>query len=141
MAVPQRGAELDHSLARCLAQECWRWVAPLLVLIKARGLVLLERIEYNITVSQLAYGDMGVVQGMHVIYTRHAEQRMIHRKVSPEQVVETIESPDEILPGDNGEEIAIRRYGARELRVVYEEIEADTVVVYTVMKPRVRDWR
>lgn len=78
---------------------------------------------------------------MHIIYTRHAEQRMIQRKVSREQVVETIESPDEILPGDNGEEIAVRRYGAREVCVVYEEVEADTVVVYTVMKSRVRDWR
>ena len=78
---------------------------------------------------------------MHIIYTRHARQRMIQRKVSPEQVVEAIESPDEILPCDNEEEIAVRRYGAREVRVVYEEIEADTIVVFTVMKSRVRDWR
>jgi hypothetical protein len=78
---------------------------------------------------------------MHIIYTRHARQRMIQRKVSPGQVVEAIESPDEILPGDNGEEIAIRRYGTREVRVVYEEIGVDTVVVYTVMKSRVSEWR
>ena len=74
-------------------------------------------------------------------YTPHAKQRMMQRKVSPEQVVEAIESPDEILPGDNGEEIAVRRYGIREVRVVYEEVDVDTVVVYTVMKSRVRDWR
>jgi hypothetical protein len=78
---------------------------------------------------------------MHIIYTRHAKQRMIQRKVSSEQVIEVIESPDEILPGDNGEEIAIRRYGTREVRVVYEEIGVDTVVVYTVMKSRVSEWR
>ena len=78
---------------------------------------------------------------MHIIYTRHARQRMIQRKVSPEQVVEAIELPDAILPGDNGEEIAVRRYGIREVRVVYEEVDVDTVVVYTVMKSRVRDWR
>jgi hypothetical protein len=78
---------------------------------------------------------------MHIVYTRHARQRMIQRKVGPEQVVEAIESPDEILPGDNGEEIAVRRYGIREVRVVYEEIGVDTVVVYTVMKSRVSEWR
>jgi hypothetical protein len=63
---------------------------------------------------------------------------MAQRKIRQEQVVETIETPDEILPGDNGEEIAIRGYGNREIRVVYEEMDDDTVVVYTVMRPRVR---
>lgn len=75
---------------------------------------------------------------MHIIYTRHARQRMKQRKVDPEQVEETLEMPDEIMPGDNGEEIAIKRYGSREVRVVYEETSTDTVVIYTVMKPRVR---
>ena len=46
---------------------------------------------------------------MRIVYTHHARQRMAQRKISPEQVVETIELPDEILPGDNGEEIAIKR--------------------------------
>jgi len=78
---------------------------------------------------------------MRVIYTRHAKQRMEQRKVEPEQVEETLEMPDEIVPGDNGEEIAIKRYGNREVRVVYEETGADTVVIYTVMKPRVRKKR
>jgi len=74
---------------------------------------------------------------MRIIYTRHAEQRMKQRKVSPEQVAETLEAPDDVLPGDNGEEIAIRRYGVREVHIVYEEVDVDTVAVYTVMKPRV----
>lgn len=56
----------------------------------------------------------------------------------PEQVVETIESPDQILPGDNGEEIAIKKYGDREIRVVYEETDVDRIVIYTVMKSRIR---
>ena len=63
---------------------------------------------------------------------------MAERKISPEQVVETIEFPDEILPGDNGEEMAIKRCGNREVRVVYEETDVDRIVVYTVMRPRIR---
>ena len=70
---------------------------------------------------------------MRIIYTRHARQRTRQRKISQEQVEETLEVPDDILPGDNGEEIAIKRYENREMRVVYE----DTVVIYTVIKPRI----
>jgi hypothetical protein len=75
---------------------------------------------------------------MRIIYTRHARQRMKQRKIKPEQVEETLEIPDELLPGDNGQEIAIKQYGNREVRVVYEETDVDSVVVYTVMKPRIR---
>ena len=62
---------------------------------------------------------------------------MSQRNVSEMQVVETLETPDEIQPGDVGEEIAIKGYGNRELRVVYEEIVADTFVIYTVIKPKI----
>ncbi len=75
---------------------------------------------------------------MQIIYTRHARQRMKQRKIDPEQVEKTLELPDEIIPGDNGEEIAIKQYGNREVRVVYEQTGSNTVVIYTVMKPRVR---
>ncbi|MCX7853284.1 MAG: DUF4258 domain-containing protein [Caldilineales bacterium] len=78
---------------------------------------------------------------MRVTYTHHARQRMIQRKVSAEQVIETLESPDELIPGEAGEEIAIKRFGAREVRVVYKETETDSFVIYTVMKPRVRNGR
>lgn len=55
---------------------------------------------------------------MKIIYTRHARQRMKQRKVTETQVEETLSNPDEIEAGDNGGDMAIRRYGGRELRVV-----------------------
>lgn len=76
---------------------------------------------------------------MRIVYTRHARQRMKQRKVTESQVEETLTMPDEIEPGDNGGDIAIRRYGAREVRIVYDEPEEGTYVVYTVIKPRIRD--
>lgn len=76
---------------------------------------------------------------MQIIYTHHARQRMIQRKVSAEQVIETLESPDELMSGEEDEAIAVKRYGAREVRVVYRETETGSFVIYTVMKPRVRD--
>ena len=73
---------------------------------------------------------------MRIIYTRHARQRMRQRGVTELQVEETLAEPDEIEPGDNGGDIAIRRYDGREVRVVFGKPEEDTYLVYTVIKPR-----
>ncbi|VAW29808.1 hypothetical protein MNBD_CHLOROFLEXI01-4137 [hydrothermal vent metagenome] len=75
---------------------------------------------------------------MQIIYTRHARQRMKKRKVTTKQVEETLTYPDKVEPGDNGGDIAIRRYGGREVRVIYGEPEENNYVVYTVIKPRIR---
>lgn len=63
---------------------------------------------------------------------------MIQRKISSTEVQETAEFPDEILSGDNGEEIAVKNYDNREIRIVYDRIETDTYLIITVMKPKVR---
>ena len=76
---------------------------------------------------------------MGITYTHHAQQRMIQRKVGADQVIETLESPDQLIPGESGEVIAVKRFGAREVRVVYTETDADGFLIYTVLKPRVHD--
>jgi len=57
---------------------------------------------------------------MRITYTHHARQRMIQRNVSAEQVVETLDAPDELIADADGEQIAIKRFGrprsARRLR-------------------------
>ena len=78
---------------------------------------------------------------MDIVYTRHAEQRMRQRKVRHEEVVETLEEPDEIQPGDNGGDMAIKRFGTREVRVVYMKTAPDTDLIYTEMKPRIQHRR
>lgn len=76
---------------------------------------------------------------MRIVYTDHARLRMAMRGVTEAEVRETVESPDAVLPGEAGvEEIAVRHCGNRDVRVVYEEVEADHIVVITVMKPKVR---
>ncbi len=67
-------------------------------------------------------------------YTRHAHNRMIERKIATEQVLTTIEAPDELVIGDEGESIAIRNFGRHEIRIVYRELDADTDLVITVIK-------
>jgi hypothetical protein len=76
---------------------------------------------------------------VRITFTHHAKQRMIQRKVSADQVAETLETPDELIAGDSGEEIAIKRFGVRELRVVYRETDDGSFLVYTVIKPYVHD--
>lgn len=75
---------------------------------------------------------------MRIEYSEHAQVRMASRDVSEADVRETLESPDAIWPGEVGaEEIAVRRYGNRDVRVVYEELATDHVLVITVMKPKI----
>jgi len=74
---------------------------------------------------------------MKVVFTRHAQQRMIQRKVSPEQVFETIEFPDDVTISESGETVAVKNYGNREVRVAYELRDPDTAIIFTVMNPRV----
>jgi hypothetical protein len=61
---------------------------------------------------------------------------MIQCRIGEQQVLETLEWPDEVLPGDLNEETAVRRFGAQEIRVVYEEIEPESYLIYTVIKSK-----
>lgn len=49
--------------------------------------------------------------------------------------------PDEIRHGDAGEEIAIKNFGTRSVRVMYEEAEEETVVVYIVIASSLKSQR
>ena len=64
---------------------------------------------------------------------------MMQRKISADQVAETLESPDELIAGDSGEELAVKRFGVREVRVVYRETDDGSFLVYTVIKPYIHD--
>ena len=64
---------------------------------------------------------------------------MFQRQVGADQVIETLESPDQLISGESGEVIAVKRFGAREVRVAYTETDADGFLIYTVLKPRVHD--
>jgi len=74
---------------------------------------------------------------MRITSARHAKQRMIQRKVGDDQVTETLASPDELISGESGEEIAVKRFGGREVRIVYRETADGSYLSYTVMKSRV----
>ena len=44
-----------------------------------------------------------------------------------------------MIHGDNGGNTAVRRYGGREVHVVYGKLEENVFLIYTVIKPRIRN--
>lgn len=58
---------------------------------------------------------------MPIRFTRHASRRMIQRRISEQDALDTIESPDNVIVGEMGEMIAIRRHLRDEIRVVCED--------------------
>jgi hypothetical protein len=61
---------------------------------------------------------------------------MVQRHIAHEQIVEALTTPDDVLIGAMGELIAVREYGNWEIRVVYEEVDEDEALVFTVMRTR-----
>ncbi|HRW51129.1 MAG: DUF4258 domain-containing protein [Caldilinea sp.] len=76
---------------------------------------------------------------MTVKFTLHASRRMVQRRVSEQVVLDTIDSPDDIVIGEMGESIAIRRHLRDEIRVVYEENPDGVYVVFTVIRTRISE--
>lgn len=79
---------------------------------------------------------------MRIRYTRHARharQRMYQRGITEEDVSEVLTSPDQLLQGEQGEMIAVKYFGIRELRVIFIDIDEVVVKVITVIKTRIRN--
>ncbi len=75
---------------------------------------------------------------MRIRYTQHARLRMSQRRISEVQVSETLLSPDQLLEGEQGEMIAVKYYGVRELRVVFLDVDEITIKVITVIKTGIK---
>ena len=76
---------------------------------------------------------------MQIRFTRHASRRMIQRRISELDALDTIESPDDVIIGEMGEMIAIRRHLRDEIRVVYEDHPDGMIVVITVIRTRISE--
>ena len=69
--------------------------------------------------------------GMAVEYTEHALFRMRHRRISRASIEETIEDPDFSFMIRAGRFAALKRYGDKFLKVIYERSN-DKIIVVTV---------
>lgn len=65
-----------------------------------------------------------------IIYTKHAEDMLIFRKISKELVQECLKSPDETLSAREGKKIYLKDLGRNYLKLVVAQ-EKDYIIVIT----------
>ena len=68
---------------------------------------------------------------MAVNYSEHAEFRMKHREVLKTDVEDTVRNPDFSFVTRIGRFVALKKYGSKFLKVVYEKSN-DKIIVVTV---------
>ena len=66
---------------------------------------------------------------MRIVYSDHARQNMIERRISHEQIEETLFNPEKVTDSNKGRKIAQKTIGSRLLRVVYKEAEKVYIIV------------
>jgi len=75
---------------------------------------------------------------MPVGYTEHATSRMRHRAISETDVEETLKEPDLSFTTRLGRAAALRKFGRRYLKVIYEKSNSKILVitVYWTRRPQ-----
>jgi hypothetical protein len=68
---------------------------------------------------------------MTIAYTNHARERMKHRGISESEVKEAIRRPYFTVPSKLGRFIAVKKYGDKYLKAIYEKSN-DKITVITV---------
>lgn len=65
---------------------------------------------------------------------------MEERNISKQAIEETIEEPEQVLPGDGESEVAERRYGKQIIKVAFEELKrkTKTIKIISVWKKKLK---
>lgn len=66
---------------------------------------------------------------MTIIWTNHAKKRISDRKISKNQVIQTINSPDSKINNEDGSIEVTREYGNQKIHVVVKENEKSEFIV------------
>jgi hypothetical protein len=64
-----------------------------------------------------------------IMYSKHAIERAYERRVSDKQIELTIVRPDLLEHGEGGRLEAVKRFGTRTIRVVYQDLGSMYVVI------------
>jgi hypothetical protein len=74
---------------------------------------------------------------MAIGYTEHAKERMKHREISKSQIADTVLHPYFVIPSRLGRFIAVKKYGGKYLKVIYEKDKGKITVitVYWTRRP------
>jgi translation initiation factor IF-3 len=66
---------------------------------------------------------------MRIVYSEHARQNMLERKIHERLVAGALSFPDKIILSRKGRKIAHKKFGNRLLRVVYKETDKVYIIV------------
>jgi hypothetical protein len=74
---------------------------------------------------------------MAIVYTEHAKSRMEHRRILKSAVEDTVLRPYFTVPSRLGRFVAVRRFGDKYLKAVYEKRNGKitVVTVYWTRRP------
>ena len=66
---------------------------------------------------------------MAIIYTKHAEEMLIFRKLKKVFLEKCVENPDEILPAREGKKTYLKNFGKNYLKLIVSEEGNDIIIV------------
>ena len=74
--------------------------------------------DFIALLARICYID-DVVNELMIIFTAHALLKLGHRGITKSLVARVVMHPDEILPGRDGRQIAIKEIAGKKLKVVF----------------------
>lgn len=66
---------------------------------------------------------------MKIIYSEHAKQNMLERRIPERVVLEALTFPDKLLDSRKSRKIAQKQIGNRLLRIIYKETEKVYIII------------
>lgn len=66
---------------------------------------------------------------MDIVYSTHAKENMIERKISHGDVLQTLSNPEKLIESKKGRKIAQKTIGNRLLRVIYKSTPKVYIIV------------
>lgn len=77
---------------------------------------------------------------MAIIYTKHAKEMLLLRKINKHLVEKCTSNPDEILPALEGKRIYLKDFGKNYLKLIVSEKNDDKLIVtlYWLAKKRIK---
>lgn len=77
---------------------------------------------------------------MAIIYTKHAKEMLIHRRIKKEFADECAADPDQIFPAEDEKKIYLKDFGVNFLKLVVSEEGIDKIIitVHWLAKRRLR---
>lgn len=66
---------------------------------------------------------------MAIIYTKHAEEMLVFRKIGRDKIESCIKSPDEVFAAKEGREAYLKNFGRNYLKIIVTKDGSNLVII------------